>query len=194
MAVYLACICRPWLLPRLVLWLIRLLSVVLLVFKIPEWLLFAGGRGPELPGVAARSRNGLWARMWLGGLPHPGPAGDLLPQGQCPACVRPSRQWDHCRCRCWPGPRVYPGGRGIACPHAVPVCGRKRQVVWLDGLHGPGHLPPPPTHRCWPRRGARRGRCWASACGVRGCPRHHRRAPGCGDERLPGGRQLVDGR
>ena len=86
------------------------------------------------------------------------------------------------------------GGASSPAPmHAVRVQRpRKQRLFWLDGLHWPRHLPPPPPCRRRSRRGARYRRGRPSARGVRGGTRHHFGTSGRGGQGLPGGRQRVE--
>ena len=147
-------------------------------------------REPRGPGAAALPQDHVWLWGWHGSLPRLWPSGDVRQHQQHPKCLHPATKYQCCLSH-WRGlgSGVHPGGCFLACPHAVQV-----RFLRLDGLHGPRHLPPPPAHRCWSRCGARHRCCWSSARGVRGCTRHHRRAPGRGGERLPGGHQRVEKR
>ena len=160
-------------------------------------------RGSGHTAIDTRRPDAVWAGDWLGGLPRFGLGGRLVLLGGrggggggraalCSSCLQSAKATQLargrcrlCKCRCRSRRRcrhdacVHLGGCILTVPSAVLVRRRPRPL-WMDGLHGPRHLPPPCRYRRWPRRGARRRRCPSSARGVRGCTRHHRRASRCG--------------
>ena len=77
-------------------------------------------REPRGPGAAARPQDQVSAWRRHGGLPRAGPGGDVRQHQQHPKCLHPAAMYQHPVSH-WRGlgSGVHPGGRLLACPHAV---------------------------------------------------------------------------